>query len=117
MVISLEEMGKKARQSAFELAQTPTSLKNAVLNKMADALIEKEEEILTQNRLDLEKASEMPQNFTDRLTLDHDRILGMAEGLRQLHPCLTRLETRMRPGSTMPVCRLLKDGFLLASSA
>ena len=37
MVISLEEMGKKARQSAFELAQTPTSLKNAVLNKMADA--------------------------------------------------------------------------------
>lgn len=84
MVISLEEMGKKARQSAFELAQTPTSLKNAVLNKMADALIEKEEEILTQNRLDLEKASEMPQNFTDRLTLDHDRILGMAEGLRQV---------------------------------
>lgn len=49
MVISLEEMGKKAKQSAFELAQTPTSLKNAVLNKMADALIEKEEEILTQN--------------------------------------------------------------------
>ena len=84
MVISLEEMGKKAKQSAFELAQAPTSLKNAVLNKMADALIEKEEEILTQNRLDLEKASEMPQNFTDRLTLDHDRILGMAEGLRQV---------------------------------
>ena len=84
MVISLEEMGKKAKQSAFELAQMPTSLKNAVLNKMADALIEKEEEILTQNRLDLEKASEMPQNFTDRLTLDHDRILGMAEGLRQV---------------------------------
>lgn len=114
MVISLEEMGKKARQSAFELAQTPTSLKNAVLNKMADALIEKEEEILTQNRLDLEKASEMPQNFTDRLTLDHDRILGMAEGLRQ---CLTRSETRILPGSTMPVCRSPKDGFLLASSA
>jgi len=84
MVISLEEMGKKAKQSAFELAQTPTSLKNAVLNKMADALIKNEEEILAQNRLDLEKASEMPQNFMDRLTLDHDRILGMAEGLRQV---------------------------------
>lgn len=84
MEFSLEEMGQKAGRAAAELAQTPSEQKNEVLNDMANALLAREEEILAANAADLAQAADMPENFVDRLTLDHDRIFGMAEGLRQV---------------------------------
>lgn len=49
-----------------------------------------EQEILEANAIDMERGRErnMPQGLLDRLKLDHDRLLGMADGLRQV----TKLE-------------------------
>lgn len=45
-----------------------------------------EQEILEANAIDMERGRErnMPQGLLDRLKLDHDRLLGMADGLRQV---------------------------------
>ena len=86
MEFNLEEMGQKAKKAAFELAQLPTSKKNEVLKQLAQALLEHETAILTANKADLVQAKQggRPQKFTDRLTLNHDRIVAMAEGLKQV---------------------------------
>ena len=60
--------------------------KNRTLELAADALMAHEQEILEANAIDMERGRErnMPQGLLDRLKLDHDRLLGMADGLRQV---------------------------------
>ena len=82
----LLEMGKKAKEAAITLATLPTPEKNKVLQKSADALLENSDKILEANQKDVEaaKAAGVKNAFIDRLTLTKDRILSMAEGLRQV---------------------------------
>jgi glutamate-5-semialdehyde dehydrogenase len=82
----LLEMGKKAKQAAITLSTLPTPVKNNVLLKSADALIEGIDKILLANQKDVEAAKEagVRSAFIDRLTLTRERILSMAEGLRQV---------------------------------
>ena len=63
-----------------------TDTKNRTLELAADALMAHEQEILEANAIDMERGRErnMPQGLLDRLKLDHDRLLGMADGLRQV---------------------------------
>ena len=82
----LLEMGKKAKQASIILSTLPTPVKNNVLLKSADALIEGIDKILLANQKDVEAAKEagVRSAFIDRLTLTRERILSMAEGLRQV---------------------------------
>ena len=82
----LLEMGKKAKQASIILSTLPTPVKNNVLLKSADALIEGIDKILLANQKDVEAAKEagVRNAFIDRLTLTRERILSMAEGLRQV---------------------------------
>ncbi len=82
----LLEMGKKAKQASIILSTLPTPVKNNVLLKSADALIEGIDKILLANQKDVEAAKEagVRSAFIDRLTLTEQRILSMAEGLRQV---------------------------------
>ena len=82
----LLEMGKQAKQAAITLSTLPTPVKNTVLLKSADALIEGMDKILSANQKDVEaaKAAGVRSAFIDRLTLTEQRILSMAEGLRQV---------------------------------
>lgn len=82
----LLEMGKKAKQASIILSTLPTPVKNNVLLKSADALIEGIDKILLANQKDVEaaKAAGVRSAFIDRLTLTRERILSMAEGLRQV---------------------------------
>lgn len=82
----LLEMGKKAKQASIILSTLPTPVKNNVLLKSADALIEGIDKILLANQKDVEAAKEagVRSTFIDRLTLTRERILSMAEGLRQV---------------------------------
>ena len=82
----LLEMGKQAKQAAITLSTLPTPVKNTVLLKSADALIEGMDKILLANQKDVEAAKEagVRSAFIDRLTLTRERILSMAEGLRQV---------------------------------
>ncbi|MBO8158707.1 glutamate-5-semialdehyde dehydrogenase [Thermosyntropha sp.] len=82
----LMEQGKKARKAARFLATASTDIKNKALNAMADALEANQEEIIKNNRLDLEAGEKMglTSAMLERLTLNPSRIEAMAEGLREI---------------------------------
>lgn len=80
------EKAKKARIASRELAQTSSSQRCDALNKMADALIAQTAQILEANEADMNAAREKgtPGPLLDRLMLSHERIDGIADGLRQV---------------------------------
>lgn len=73
----------RARTASTTLAVATRATKDATLHAMADALLADEPVILAANEADLAD-SHGPRNLRDRLRLDHDRVVGMADGLRQV---------------------------------
>ena len=82
----LEEKGRIAKEAAVYLRTASTAAKNAVLERAAARLLEKEAEILEANAKDLEaaRAAGIKGAFLDRLVLDSRRVAAMAEGLREV---------------------------------
>jgi len=82
----LLEMAKMAKESSVLLSTLPTPVKNKVLYKSAEALLEGMDKILQANQKDVEaaKAAGIKGAFIDRLTLTNDRIVSMADGLKQV---------------------------------
>lgn len=83
---TLEIIGRQAKEASYEAAKLGTSVKNDVLIKGAELLIEKEGDILAANAVDLAHAREkhMAEGLYDRLKLTHERILAMADGMREV---------------------------------
>lgn len=83
---SLELLCKQASDVKISVGMLDTDTKDRVLRDAADALLSFENEILEENAKDIEngKANHMPAALLDRLKLNHDRIEGMADGLRQV---------------------------------
>lgn len=83
---SLQEIGAKAKKAEETLRTLNTEVKNQVLRRAADELIERNKELLLANEQDLAAAREahMPQGLQDRLMLNEKRIADMAEGLRAI---------------------------------
>ncbi|GHT01812.1 gamma-glutamyl phosphate reductase [Synergistales bacterium] len=83
---NLEEMGRKAKAAARGLSVIPTETKNTALRAMAEAIRKNKNEILEQNKLDLDdgKASGLTGALLDRLALNNARIEGMAVGLEEI---------------------------------
>jgi glutamate-5-semialdehyde dehydrogenase len=77
----LEEKGKAAKAASKKLAFLSTEIKNKALLNIAEALIDKLNEILIANMIDYEKAkaSGMSEAMLDRLMLSPSRLEGMAE--------------------------------------
>ena len=75
-----------AKKAAGKLAITSTAIKNKAMMAMAQALLDKQEEILAANAVDMEAAAAkgMKTSMLDRLKLTPERIAGMAEGLEQV---------------------------------
>ncbi len=98
----LQKMGRLAKEAARKLASAG-SLKDKALLAMAQAIEEKEEEILRANEEDLKAAREggMKPSLLDRLALSRSRIAAMAEGIRQVaaqqDPIGEILEGSVRP--------------------
>lgn len=82
----LINMGEHARKAAFSAAQLNIKDKNLALTKIAQAMIERADELLAANAIDMEngKAAGMKQGLLDRLMLTEDRIKGMSEGIYQV---------------------------------
>ena len=82
----LLEMAKLAKQSSVLLATLPTPIKNKALSKSAEALLEGMDKILPANQKDVEaaKIAGIKGAFIDRLTLTKERIVSMADGLKQV---------------------------------
>lgn len=80
----LIEMGKRARKAARVLGRTETTLKNAVLISLAEAILSQSEPILAANARDIvdsENAGLTPA-LIDRLTLNPVRLEGISDELR-----------------------------------
>ena len=76
---------KEAKEAKGFLCSLDTKTKNDALLKMADALIENTEEILSANKKDMEKAKGTVSDvMLDRLALSAERIKGMADGIREV---------------------------------
>ncbi len=86
MQLMLENIGKKARRAAAALAILPPEAKQLCLEKMADALISAEKDIISANAKDVASAlaNGMDAAKIDRLKLDSARVKAMADGLRQV---------------------------------
>lgn len=82
----LEDIGKRARKSQFEIIKLSTDEKNKALVKVAEALIAHTDEILKENEKDvkLSRDNSVKESLIDRLTLTESRIKDMAEGLIQI---------------------------------
>ena len=86
MKLSLNEIGMRAKAAEQPLRTLERTIKDAALLKAAEELIAKTDMLLAANEQDIRKGEEngMRPGMIDRLRLTPERILGMAEGLRQL---------------------------------
>lgn len=75
-----------ARAAAQKLISVETTVKDAALDAIANALIARADEIIAANDKDIAAAKEKGtrQAMIDRLTLTKERIEGIAEGVRQV---------------------------------
>ena len=82
----LTNLGKSAKSAAQKLATLGTEAKNTALLAMADALVDNTDFILSENEKDLAngQAAGMNASLLDRLALSPERIVGMADGIRQI---------------------------------
>ena len=78
--------GQKAKEASYELSNASTNAKNDALLFMAEELINEKVSIFKANEIDVEnaKANGMSEAMLDRLSLNEDRINGMADGLKEL---------------------------------
>lgn len=80
-----EEILTAAKKAAEALVGVTTEQKNAALCAMADALISRQDEILSANNLDVDAAKGViSEVMIDRLRLTPDRISDMAVGIRNV---------------------------------
>lgn len=105
--MNLEELCKRAHDVRIKAGMLDTNVKNETLRKAADAILTHETDILAANASDVKNGQErnMPAGLIDRLTLNHDRLVGMADGLRQIaeleDPIGEVLSMKKRPNGLM----------------
>ena len=74
-----------ARSAKKSINTASTALKNQALEAMASQLLKATEAILAANQIDMEAArGKISEVMLDRLFLDQERIVGMAQGIRAL---------------------------------
>jgi glutamate-5-semialdehyde dehydrogenase len=83
---SATELCRAARRASRLLAGLETGVKNAALEAIAQALLDRTDEILEANAVDVDAAGQagLSPTLIDRLTLDPQRIAGIAGGARQI---------------------------------
>ena len=83
--MTTRELLERAKGAKANLALADTQTKNRALLAMADALVDNTQAILTANGLDLiEAKGTVSTVMLDRLALNEERILAMAQGMREV---------------------------------
>ena len=85
-ITELTAKGQAARAAARKLARISTSVKNQALSNIADALKDRETDILEANAKDIQAGKEkgLSEVLLDRLMLNASRLEGMAEDVRSV---------------------------------
>ena len=106
-MLTLEQIGRKAKEAEPVLRNLGSLKKNVVLEKAAALFVREAAYLLEANDEDVRRAVENQMNpgLVDRLRLTEARIEGMAEGLRQLaaleDPIGEVLSMKQRPNGLM----------------
>ncbi|QCW52480.1 glutamate-5-semialdehyde dehydrogenase [Nocardioides dongxiaopingii] len=79
-------LAERAREASHELALATRATKDAALHAMAEALLARGDELLAANAEDVARAEAAgtPPNVVDRLRLTDERLVAMAQGLRDV---------------------------------
>ncbi|MEC7761652.1 MAG: glutamate-5-semialdehyde dehydrogenase [Pseudomonadota bacterium] len=82
----MQDLGRKAKAAAAELAFAPSAAKQKALEAAADAMWARRAEIIEANAKDLEYGRDkgLTPAMMDRLMLDEARIQGMCDGVRSV---------------------------------
>ena len=82
----LEDLGWRAQLASRAVARASTADKDAALHAAADLLVERADDVVAANEVDVARATEAATSTTvvDRLRLDRGRVVAMAAGLRQV---------------------------------
>ena len=82
----IKNIALKAKKASVQIACAGTDIKNSILLKIADSLVEDCEDILSANSRDIETAKEkgMKESLIDRLLLTKERIVAIAEAVRKI---------------------------------
>ncbi len=82
----MEKFLENSKRVSSICANLKPSIKNSVLNQMAEALIKNQEEIIEENNKDITYAKEnnLSSALVDRLLLNSDRIESMAKALKEI---------------------------------
>jgi len=82
----MTQLGEQARAASRVLARAPTRQKNAALQAIAEAVAEHRDQILAENRKDLEasQAKGLDAALLDRLELNPARVEAMIDGIHQI---------------------------------
>ena len=96
------EIAKRARAASLKLASYSSEAKNAAIEKIADAVLARADEIKAANALDAEAArGKISAPMLERLSLNDKKIAAMAEGARQVaklpDPVGEIIESTVRP--------------------
>ena len=85
-MLDLNDMGARARRAARALALTPTERKNAALEAIAAALLDRMGEVLEANAIDLERGRDagLSSSLLDRMLLTPARLEGIAADTRNV---------------------------------
>ena len=84
--MSLKEIGVKIKKASLILPTISKTKKQAILNDMADAIIKNIDSIISSNQLDLNEGKKkgLSSAMIDRLQLNEDRIISMANSVRDV---------------------------------
>ncbi|MEV8509928.1 glutamate-5-semialdehyde dehydrogenase [Actinoplanes sp. NPDC051475] len=84
--MSVHQQAAEARVAAIDLAAATRAEKDAALLLMAQRLVDRADDIVAANAVDIDNARTggQPEAMVDRLALTPDRVAAMADGLRQL---------------------------------
>jgi glutamate-5-semialdehyde dehydrogenase len=101
--MSVLEQATDARVASIDLARATRAEKDAALLLMADRLVERADDIVAANAVDVQNArsGELSEAMIDRLALTPERVAAMADGLRQLAALPDPVGDVVR-GSTLP---------------
>ena len=96
------EIAQQARKASHKIASYSAEIKNQALQKLADLIESRAEEIKSANAIDVQNAQgKLSKPMLERLTLNDKKIASMAEGVRQVaglgDPVGEIIETSTRP--------------------